>query len=210
MSSWHTFKRHPVYIKDEELRERMTQIIHAVSVLSDPFAADLVYHHCCWQNNIHHVSHNTTHLQNVTLQETRDLFYKHVETVIFGEHEIRSLQSLLSDYKVIASEYGYPVGDIKSSYIKQLLISEYGSDIGFQERTEKNKSDWVYDCKGGGDYIECTVRSMGISDAQLLKNIAPRLAKNIKSVPSIQWPPTIEELEDMAEKSYKEVSRFIS
>ena len=184
-----------MFLEDEEKREKMTQLVNAVFALSDPFAADLMYHHNCWRENIEHVSQKSTHLQNVTLKEARSLFFKHVDNVIFGEHEIRSLQSLLSDYKVIVSEYGYPVGNIKSSYVKQILINEYGSDIGFKERAEKNKSDWVYDCKGGGDYIQCAVKSMGISDAQLLKNAAPRLTKSINSVPTIAWPPTVEELE---------------
>ena len=85
----------------------MNRVVSAVFGLSDPFAADLMYHHNCWQENIDNVSQKSTHLQNVTLKEARSLFFKHEDNVIFGEHEIRSLQSLLSDYKVIVSEYGY-------------------------------------------------------------------------------------------------------
>ena len=43
---------------------------------------------------------------------------------------------------------------IKSSYLKDLLINEYQDTIGFKERSEMNKSVWVYDVGGGGNYIE--------------------------------------------------------
>lgn len=38
---------------------------------------------------------------------------------------MHSLPSLLADYKRIVSEYDYAVGDVKSSYIKDLLINKY-------------------------------------------------------------------------------------
>ena len=43
---------------------------------------------------------------------------------------------------------------LKSSYVKQSLIKEYGDDIGFHERPEKNKSEFVYDTKCGGNYVK--------------------------------------------------------
>ena len=51
---------------------------------------------------------------------------------------MRSLQSLVSDYKRIISEYRYVAGDVHSSYVKELLIEEYGETIGFKERSEMN------------------------------------------------------------------------
>ena len=44
---------------------------------------------------------------------------------------------MLSDYKAKVSDFGYNVGDIKSSYLKHLLIDEYGNNIGFKERNSK-------------------------------------------------------------------------
>ena len=52
---------------------------------------------------------------------------------------------------------GNPVGDVKSSYLKELLTTEYHETIGFKERSTMNKSEWVYDIRGGGDYIESTM-----------------------------------------------------
>ena len=85
------------------------------------------------------------HLQNVFLSEARSLFFMHVDNVIFNEHEFRSLQSLVSDYKHIVSDYVYPLGDVKSPYLKELLNTEYHETIGFKERSTMNKSEWVYD-----------------------------------------------------------------
>ena len=202
-SAWNTFKRHPVFLNDDHDRERMTAVVNAISGLSDIYASDIRYHKKCWRDNIINAQ-RLSHLQSVSLEEARSLFFKHVDSVIFEEHEIRTLQSMLSDYKAKVSDFGYNVGDIKSSYLKQLLIDEYGNNIGFKERNSKNQSEWVYDANGGGDYIECAVNSLGISTDQLLHNLAPRLSENIKSVPTVPWPPTIEELEE-----YEEVSPLI-
>lgn len=56
------------------------------------------------------------HLQNVSLSEARNFFFRHMDSIIFTEREICSLQSLLADYKRIISDYGNLVGNVKSSY----------------------------------------------------------------------------------------------
>ena len=48
-----------------------------------------------------------------------------LDSVIFTEREIRSLQYFLADYKRIISDYGYEVDKLKPSYLKVLLINEY-------------------------------------------------------------------------------------
>ena len=136
-SAWQTFKCHAVLIEDRELRDRLTRLVESTSVLSDVFVMDIMYHHPCWLKYITNVkikSEDAMHFQSVSLSEARSLFFRHVDTVIFKEHEIRSLQSLLDDYKCIVTDYGYPVGAIKSSYVKELLINEYKDDIGFKGR----------------------------------------------------------------------------
>ncbi|CAB3995671.1 Hypothetical predicted protein [Paramuricea clavata] len=136
------------------------------------------------------------YLQNVCLSEARSLFFRHVDSIVFANCEIRSLQSLLANHKRIVSDYGYAVGDIKSSYLKDLLINEYQDTIGFKERSEVNKSMWVYDVGGGGNYIEAAISSFGISDEQLLQNVIQRLSKKIKDTSSVPWPPRIDHLEE--------------
>ena len=201
-SAWNNFKRHTFLIEDRELRERLTLLVESTAALSDPFANDIMYHHACWLKYITHANQNFTrsessmHLQNISLSEARTLFFRHVDSVIFNEHEIRSLQSLLADYKRIISDFGYPVGDVKSSFLKDLLINEYKDAIGFKDRNEMNKSAWVYDIRGGGDYIEAAMSSLGINDEQLLLNVAPRLSQKIKEKQTIPWPPRIDKLEE--------------
>ncbi|KAL8563360.1 hypothetical protein ACOMHN_008199 [Nucella lapillus] len=130
-----------------------------------------MYHPACWQKHVHNTKFeldDAMHLQNVSLLEARSLFFRHVDSVIFADREILSLQSLLEDYKHIVSDHGYPVCHVKSSNLKDLLIKEYQGKSGFKERSQKNKSPWVYDVGGGGDYIAAAISSLGISDEQLL------------------------------------------
>ena len=179
------------------LRVRLSKLVEAVSALSDPFAADFMYHFACWRDyisNLHFDPKEAMHLQNVTYSEMKQMFLKKVDQIIFAEHEIRSLQSLLHEYRQIAREYGFDVGKLKSSYVKEVLIKEYRDDIGFHERPEKNKSEFVYNTKGGGNYIEAAFDSFGITDEQLILNLAPRLSKHIKEVPLLNWCPTVEQL----------------
>ena len=198
-SAWRSFKRHTILIENEELRGRLTRLIDSTTALSDPYANDIMYHHACWMKHVHNTvfkADDIMHLQNVSLSEAQNLFFRHVDTVIFVDREIRSLQSLLTDYRRIVSDFGYPVGEVKSSTVKSLLINEYQDKIGFRDRSEVNKSEWVYDVEGGGDYIEAAVSSLGISDEQLLHNLAKRLSKKIKDTPTVCWPPRIDNLEE--------------
>ena len=197
-SGWREFKRHTVWIEDEMLRLRLSRLVESTDALSDAFAADIMYHHSCYLDHITNrfSTDKGIHLQNVTYSEMKHLFLRRVEEIIFTEHEIRSLQSLLREYKQIAAEYGFPVGKVKSSYVKDVLIKEYGDGIGFHERNEKNKSELVYDTKGGGNYIEAALNPFGITDEQLIHNLAPSLSKKIKEAPIVNWPPRIHELEN--------------
>ncbi|KAI4824681.1 hypothetical protein KUCAC02_013179 [Chaenocephalus aceratus] len=92
-----------------------------------------------------------------------------MDSIIFTEREIRSLHSLLAEYKRIAGDYGYEMGDVKLS-------------------------QWVYDVGGGGDYIEAAISSLGISDEQLLQNLSQRLSA--KDTTTVHWPPRIDHLEE--------------
>jgi hypothetical protein len=198
-SAWRSFKRHPVLIEDGDLRCLLTQLVESTSALSDPFANYIMYHHACWLKHVNHTKlkpDDAMHLQNVCLSEARNLFFRHVDSIIFTEHEIRSLQSLLADYKCIVGDYGYEVGNVKSSYLKDLLINEYQETIGFKERSGMNKSEWVYDVGGGGDYIKVAISSLGISDEQLLQNVASWLSKKIKDTSIVPWPPHIDHLKE--------------
>ena len=124
----------------------------------------------------------------------KQMFFKRVDQIILQSMNFRSLQLLLHEYRQIAREYGFDMDKLKSSLVKEVLIKEYRDDIGFHERPEKNKSEFVYDTKSGGNYIEAAFDSFGITDEQLILNLAPRLSKHIKEVPLLNWCPTVEQL----------------
>ena len=44
-----------------------------------------------------------------------------------------------------------------------------------------------------GNYIEPAFNSFGITDDELVLNLALRLSKHIKEVPPINWCPTVEQ-----------------
>ena len=135
------------------------------------------------------------------LREAQSIFFDHVRTVIFQEHELWSLQGLFLDYRSIISRYGFPTSGIKSSYIKDLLIRECKDKICFQSRPQKNQGDLVYDMSGGGSYVEAALHSIGVSSEQLVYNVADRLRDDIKSIKLVTWSPRVEELEEEEELS---------
>ena len=194
LSRWKEFKRHVPFLENVEMRRRISCLIDSTP---DPFAADILYHNLCWlKYALMRNNEENYHTQNINIDDARNLFFGHVDKVLFQEREIRSLQSLLSDYKLIVGDYGYDVGNIKSSYLKEILVKEYGQSIGFKERPQKNHSDWVYDVAGGGTYIDAAINSTGVSDEQLMKNLCGRLHVKIKETKSVSWPPRIDQLEE--------------
>ena len=195
LSGWREFKRHTVNIKDELLRVRLSKLVESISALSDVFATDVYYHHSCWLQHIHMQidPSDAIHLQNVTYCEMKQIFFKRIDKIIFQEHEFRSLQSLLDEYRTVAMEYGFDVGRLKSSYVKEILSKEYGDRIGFHERG-KNISEFVYDTHGGGSYVNAAFNSFGITDEQLILNLAPRLCKHINETSELNWCPSVDEL----------------
>ena len=78
------------------------------------------------------------------------MFFTRVQIIIFEEHEIRTLQGLLADYKIIVGNYGYQVESTNTSYIKEILQREFGERIGFQDRPQVNLGDFVYDRSATG------------------------------------------------------------
>ena len=70
-----------VTVKDELLRVQLSKIVEAGSALSDPFAADLMYHFSCWRDyisNPHFDPKEVMYLQNVTYSEMKQMFFKKV------------------------------------------------------------------------------------------------------------------------------------
>ena len=71
------------------------------------------------------------------------MFFKKVDQIVFTEHRIRSIQSLLHEYRQIGTEYVFDMVKFKFPHVKKALIKEYGDDIRFHERPGKSKSEFV-------------------------------------------------------------------
>ena len=114
--------------------------------------------------------------------------YRHVDDIIFTEREIRSLQPFLSEYKHIVSDYGCTVGGVRSYiYIIKAIV--------YKERNENKRSESVYDFDRRGEYIEAAISSRGISDHQLLENLAPGFSKKNRDISTAPRPLYIGNLE---------------
>jgi len=53
---------------------------------------------------------------------------------------------------------------VKSSYLKDILIREFGDDIGFHERIQKNISELVYHKTAAGTYVGAAIPTLGMSN----------------------------------------------
>ena len=196
--AWMKFKVHTVRLEDKETRMRLDTLIASIPDCHTAFGLEIRYHRKCWREHISDkkplTNESSQHLQHVNLREAQALFFEYIQQVIFKDHEIRTLQSLLQDYKRIISNYGHDSA-VKSSYLKDILIKEFQDDIEVHERPHRNVSEIVYDTRAAGTYIEAALLSLGISDEQLLKNVASRLNKQISQTNTIPWPPLIPEVE---------------
>ena len=151
----------------------------------DPFAAEIRYHEKCWATYANRKgTSDNTHIENVHLGEAQEIVFSRVQKVVFGEHEIRTLQGLLVDYKVIIGNYGFSTDSIKSSSLKEILQREF-----------------VDDTSAGGSYMEAVIRSIGISNEQAIRNAASRLKRQVVSNPTVPWPSHVAELEQEEEVS---------
>ena len=74
-------------------------------------------------------------------------------------------------------------------------MREFGPGIGFYVSQKKFQSEVVYDTSGSGSYIEAAISLLGISNEQLIQNVASRLRDEIKQTMTVPWPPNVDELE---------------
>ena len=157
---------HTVCLSDELVIERLNTLLACIPDSRTAFGLEIRYHRECWRNYVSNPlkrslsDENTEHLQHVNLREAKEIFLHHVRQVIFEDHEIRTLQGLLMDYKRITSNYGY-YSTVKSSFLKEILVKEFGDDIAFHDRSQKNASELVYDTRAAGSYLEAAMSSLG-------------------------------------------------
>ena len=67
----------------------------------------------------------------------------------------------------IMENYNHSVYGVKSSFLKTLLIFEYGDSIGFHVLHQKNESEVVYDKSNSSSYVEAAISCIRITDKRL-------------------------------------------
>ena len=77
-------------------------------------------------------------MHDVTYHEPQAMFIDHVRQVVFVD-KIITLQGLLHEYKRIMGTLLWPT-KFKSSYVEEILVREFGCDIGFHVSQRKNLS----------------------------------------------------------------------
>ena len=140
-------------------------------------------------------------MHDVTFREAQTMFIDHARQVVFVDHEIITLQGLLRKYKNIMGTYGLPNLEVKSSYIKEILVHEFGDGIGFHAYPRKNQSEVVYDTSGSSSYIEAVISLLGIDNDQLIQNATKMLREEIGKTRILPWPPQVRELEQEEDAS---------
>ena len=200
--SWESFKSHTIYLEDFEMRCRILKVIDATP---DPFAAEIRYHLSCWKKYVKPVyttdnlSSEQIHLQNIQRQEVKLMFTKHVKTAIFDNGKPRTLKGLLQDYTKLLQNFGLEGSGVKSSTIKEILLAEFGSKIGFHDRFHKNKSTIVYDKDAGGSYVEAAINCWGIDNDDLLNIVARKIRTSVQGEKPLAWPPYVDQLTNSEE-----------
>ena len=196
-SAWNVFRSHTVILQDIAMRDRINCLINSIT---DPFSTEIRYHHKCWLKYIGQYQKLSAEekiplMHDVTFREAQTMFIDHARQVVFVDHEIITLQGLLREYKNIMGTYGLPNLGVKSSYIKEILVHEFGEGIGFHAPPRKNQSEVVYDTSGSSSYVEAVISLLGIDNDQLIQNVARMLREEITKVRILPWPPQVRELE---------------
>ena len=185
------------------MRNRINCLIDSITY---PFSTEIRYHHKCWLKYVGQypkmsVEEKLPLMHDVTYREAQTMFIDHVRQVVFVDHEIITLQGLLREYKSIMGTYGLPNLGVKSSYVKEMLVREFGDGIDFHVTPRKNQSEVVYDTSGSTSYIEAVISLLGINNDQLVQNVASMLRNEIRKARKLPWLPQVRELEQEEDAS---------
>ena len=133
------------------------------------------------------------HPQIVTYSEMKQMFFKSlIKLFLQNPKSNHFIHFCMNINKLQENTYFTWVSWNLPTWKKhELKNTEMTWKTRFHERPEKNKSEFGYDTKGGGKYVEAAFNSFSITDKQLILNLAPQLSKHIKEVPPLNWYPTV-------------------
>ena len=182
------------FLEDPAMRDRLLAIV-AMFPKEDCFFADLHYHKKCWDKYVSNVQNTRKkcreHVVGVSMSEVNAVFIDHVERVICQLKEPRTLKGLLDDYNNILYDLTGEEKQYKTSYIRNFISDEFGNQILFHDRHQKNASTFVFDSSEGGNFLESTVNSWGLPIDELMHNVARRVNESVKGIPQMPWPPSM-------------------
>ena len=138
--SWRRICACTPYLADPIMRERLLAIV-AMFPKEDCFFADLHYHKKCWDKYVSHVNTRKRcreHVEGVSTSEVNAVFIDHVERIICQLKEPWTLKGLLDDYHNILFDLTGDEKQYKTSYIRNLISQEFGNQILFHHRHQKN------------------------------------------------------------------------
>ena len=188
-----------ILLQDDAMTDRINCLIDTIT---DPFSTEIRCHHKCWLKYVGQyqkmsVEEQVPLMHDATYREAQTMFIDHVRQVVFVDHEIITLQGLQKHY----GDIGLPNLGVKSSYVKEMLVREFGYGIGFHVSPRKNQSEVIYDTSGSSSYIEAVISLLGIDNDQLVQNVASMLRDEIRKARKLPWPPQVRELEQEEDAS---------
>ena len=160
---WSKLKACIQYINDTTMHKRLSVLIASTPDIEAAVAAKIRYHQSCYKKYVLYPlsqcqTEDCSDHNRANIKEAQVLFFQKVNQMIFQEHELRSLQSLVREYSSILSTYGYD-SIAKSSYLKEILKKEFGDNIDFYSTKDPNQSDMVFDSTAAGSYLEAASMS---------------------------------------------------
>ena len=179
-----------------------------IASCTDPMASQVRYHKSCWMKYVCGGSQKKQEDYHVDENQAKEIFLNHVRNIIFEENEPRTLKGLLQDFNQILDDNDCEKCQ-RTSIVKEMLENEFGNRIGFHMRSQVNQSWIVFDVSKGGNFIEAALNSWGISDDDLLYNLAQRMRKKSKSSRNFKWPPKSSDLEYPA-KIPEDIVKFLT
>ena len=159
------------------------------------FFADLHNHKKCWDKYVSNVQNTRKkcqeHVIGVSMSEINAVFIDHVERVICQLKEPRTLKGLLDDYNNILYDLTGEEKQYKTSYIRNLISDEFGNQILFHDRHQKNASTFVFDSSEGENFLESAVNTWVFPIDELMHNVARRINESVKGIPQMPWTPSL-------------------
>ena len=137
--AYHPFKKvlknlRAYFYQDSSRRARLKRLVESVG-LDDKIPTNVHYHASCYRQNTRRI--DEVIVKNPNQEEVysaaRRKFVEAMERSLFDEGEMRTLGSIKNEYISIRESFGIQA-DIRSTFVKDCLIEEFGNRIVIHKR----------------------------------------------------------------------------